>query len=77
MALDAKVNMMIMLFEIRLKGFLDESEVDQKELEAEKYDLSYVKLDGKIGCMIRWSRVSNGNLDIIKLKVLRQLIFLM
>ena len=51
-----------------LKDLLDETEVDPKELEAEKYDLSYVKLDGKIGCMVNGAGLAMATMDIIKLK---------
>ena len=47
---------------------IDESEVDPKELEAEKYDLSYVKLDGKLGCMVNGAGLAMATMDIIKLK---------
>ena len=47
---------------------VDESEIDPKELEAEKYDLSYVKLDGKIGCMVNGAGLAMATMDIIKLK---------
>jgi len=41
---------------------------DPKELEAEKYDLSYVKLDGKLGCMVNGAGLAMATMDIIKLK---------
>ena len=37
-------------------------------MEAEKYDLSYVKLDGKIGCMVNGAGLAMATMDIIKLK---------
>ena len=69
-ALDAKVNIDDnSLFRHKdLKELLDESEVDPKELEAEKYELSYVKLDGKIGCMVNGAGLAMATMDIIKLK---------
>ena len=45
----------------------DESEQDEKEVEAEKYDLSYVALDGNIGCMVNGAGLAMATMDIIKL----------
>ncbi len=69
-ALDAKVNIddNALFRNQDLKELLDESEVDPRELEAEKYDLSYVKLDGKIGCMVNGAGLAMATMDIIKLK---------
>ena len=69
-ALDAKVNIddNALFRHQDLKDLLDETEVDPKELEAEKYDLSYVKLDGKIGCMVNGAGLAMATMDIIKLK---------
>ena len=69
-ALDAKVNIEdnALFRNSDLKELLDESEVDPKELEAEKYDLSYVKLDGKLGCMVNGAGLAMATMDIIKLK---------
>ena len=39
----------------------DLSEEDPIETEASKYDLSYIKLDGKIGCMVNGAGSCNGN----------------
>ncbi len=70
MALDAKVNIddNALFRNQDLKELLDESEIDKKELEAEKYNLSYVKLDGKIGCMVNGAGLAMATMDIIKLK---------
>ena len=69
-ALDAKINIddNALFRNLNLKELLDETEVDPKELEAEKYDLSYVKLDGKIGCMVNGAGLAMATMDIIKLK---------
>tara|TARA_E500000178_G_scaffold346975_1_gene399469 strand:- start:1024 stop:2187 length:1164 start_codon:yes stop_codon:yes gene_type:complete len=69
-ALDAKVNIddNALFRNSDLRGLLDKTEVDPKELEAEKYDLSYVKLDGKIGCMVNGAGLAMATMDIIKLK---------
>src|SRR6202012_3219378 len=45
----------------------DPDEEDPKEREAGKYDLSYVKLDGSIGCMVNGAGLAMATLDIIKL----------
>ena len=43
------------------------SEEDPSEVEASKYDLSYVKLDGSIGCMVNGAGLAMATMDIIKL----------
>ncbi|ODT62636.1 MAG: succinate--CoA ligase subunit beta [Phenylobacterium sp. SCN 69-14] len=45
----------------------DESEEDAKEIEASKYDLSYIALDGEIGCMVNGAGLAMATMDIIKL----------
>jgi succinyl-CoA synthetase beta subunit len=45
----------------------DESEEDSKEIEAAKHDLSYVALDGTIGCMVNGAGLAMATMDIIKL----------
>jgi succinyl-CoA synthetase beta subunit len=45
----------------------DFSEEDEKEVEASKYDLSYVALDGEIGCMVNGAGLAMATMDIIKL----------
>ena len=45
----------------------DEGEEDPRELEASKHDLSYVKLDGDIGCMVNGAGLAMATMDIIKL----------
>ena len=45
----------------------DITEEDPKELEASKYDLSYITLDGEIGCMVNGAGLAMGTMDIIKL----------
>jgi Succinyl-CoA synthetase, beta subunit len=45
----------------------DESEEDPMEIEASKHDLSYVKLDGTIGCMVNGAGLAMATMDIIKL----------
>lgn len=45
----------------------DETEEDAKELEASKYDLNYITLDGEIGCMVNGAGLAMATMDIIKL----------
>ncbi|WP_422000414.1 ADP-forming succinate--CoA ligase subunit beta [Roseovarius mucosus] len=45
----------------------DTSEEDPKELEASKYDLNYIALDGEIGCMVNGAGLAMATMDIIKL----------
>ena len=45
----------------------DESEEDPKEIEASKFDLSYIALDGEIGCMVNGAGLAMATMDIIKL----------
>jgi len=44
----------------------DLSEEDPSEIEASKYDLSYVKLDGNIGCLVNGAGLAMATMDIIK-----------
>jgi len=50
-----------------VEAMRDETEQDAKEVEAEKYDLSYVALDGNIGCMVNGAGLAMSTMDIIKL----------
>ncbi len=45
----------------------DKNEEDAKEIEASKYDLAYVSLDGNIGCMVNGAGLAMATMDIIKL----------
>lgn len=45
----------------------DMTEEDEKEIEASKYDLAYVALDGNIGCMVNGAGLAMSTMDIIKL----------
>ena len=42
-------------------NYRDLEEEDAKEIEASKYDLSYISLDGNIGCMVNGAGLSDGN----------------
>ena len=69
MALDAKFNFDDnALFRHKdIAALRDETEEDEKEQEAHKYDLSYVALDGNIGCMVNGAGLAMATMDIIKL----------
>lgn len=45
----------------------DTTEEDPKELEASKYDLNYIALEGEIGCMVNGAGLAMATMDIIKL----------
>ncbi len=45
----------------------DETEEDEKEIEASKFDLAYIALDGTIGCMVNGAGLAMATMDIIKL----------
>ena len=45
----------------------DTTEEDDKEIEASKHDLSYIALDGEIGCMVNGAGLAMATMDIIKL----------
>jgi succinyl-CoA synthetase beta subunit len=68
MALDAKLNFDSNAL-YRNKDILeyrDLEEEDPKEIEASKYDLSYISLDGNIGCMVNGAGLAMATMDIIK-----------
>jgi len=68
-ALDAKVNFDDNAL-YRHKDYLelrDLNEEDPLEIEASKYDLNYIKLDGNIGCMVNGAGLAMATMDIIKL----------
>ena len=69
MVLDAKVAFdgNAMFRHKDLAELRDESEEDPAEIEASKYDLAYIKLDGDIGCMVNGAGLAMATMDIIKL----------
>ena len=69
MVLDAKVGFdgNAMFRHKDLMQLRDETEEDPAELEASKYDLAYIKLDGDIGCMVNGAGLAMATMDIIKL----------
>ena len=68
-ALDAKINFDDNAM-FRHKDFLDLRDLNEEEpleIEASKYDLSYIKLDGNIACMVNGAGLAMATMDIIKL----------
>ncbi|MDJ0894935.1 MAG: ADP-forming succinate--CoA ligase subunit beta [Alphaproteobacteria bacterium] len=70
LALDAKINFdsNALYRHPDVSDMRDETEEDPMELEASKHDLSYIKLDGSIGCMVNGAGLAMATMDIIKLK---------
>ena len=70
MALDAKVGFddNALYRHKDVAGMRDEEEEDATELEAGKWELNYVKLDGEIGCMVNGAGLAMATMDIIKLE---------
>jgi succinyl-CoA synthetase beta subunit len=68
MALDAKMNFdgSGLFRHPEIEELRDESEEDEAELEAKKHGLSYVNLDGNIGCMVNGAGLAMSTMDIIK-----------
>jgi succinyl-CoA synthetase beta subunit len=50
-----------------VEALRDETEEDPMEVEASKFDLAYIKLDGNIGCMVNGAGLAMATMDIIKL----------
>ncbi len=69
LALDAKVSFddNALFRHPDLEKLHDDAEEDPKELEAAKYSLNYVALDGTIGCMVNGAGLAMATMDIIKL----------
>jgi succinyl-CoA synthetase beta subunit len=68
-ALDAKVNFddNALYRHLDIKEFRDLAEEDPLEIEASKFSLNYIKLDGSIGCMVNGAGLAMATMDIIKL----------
>ncbi len=68
-ALDAKLNFddNALYRHPAIEALRDETEESEQELEAGKYGLSYISLDGNIGCLVNGAGLAMGTLDIIKL----------
>ncbi len=67
--LDAKVDFdnNALFLHPKIAALRDETEEDPKEIEASKYDLNYIALDGAIGCMVNGAGLAMASMDIIKL----------
>jgi succinyl-CoA synthetase beta subunit len=68
MALDAKLNFdsNALYRHPEILALRDLDEEDEKEIEASKYDLNYIPLDGNIGCMVNGAGLAMATMDIIK-----------
>lgn len=69
LALDAKINFdeNALYRQPTIAALRDESEENPFELEAAKYNLNYIKLDGNVGCMVNGAGLAMATMDIIKL----------
>ncbi|MFN0243140.1 MAG: ADP-forming succinate--CoA ligase subunit beta [Planctomycetota bacterium] len=69
MALDAKINFdsNAAFRHPELESLRDLDEEDPKEIEASKYGLSYIALDGNIGCMVNGAGLAMATMDVIQL----------
>jgi succinyl-CoA synthetase beta subunit len=67
-ALDAKINFddNALFRHPELMAYRDLDEEDPKEIEASKYDLSFIALDGNIGCLVNGAGLAMSTMDIIK-----------
>ena len=68
LALDAKMNFddNALLRHPEIKEMRDLAEEDALEVEASKFDLNYIKLDGNVGCMVNGAGLAMATMDIIK-----------
>ena len=68
-AIDAKFNFdsNALYRHTELYDMKDETEEDPMELEASKYNLNYIKLDGNVGCMVNGAGLAMATMDIIKI----------
>lgn len=68
-ALDAKINLdeNALYRHPELVALRDEAEENPFEVEASKYNLNYIKLDGNVGCMVNGAGLAMATMDIIKL----------
>jgi succinyl-CoA synthetase beta subunit len=69
LCLDAKVNFdsNALYRHADIVALRDETEEDAKEIEASKFDLNYIALDGQIGCMVNGAGLAMATMDIIQL----------
>lgn len=70
LALDAKFNFddNALYRQKKVLEYRDLDEEDPTEIEAGKYDLNYIKLEGNVGCMVNGAGLAMATMDIIKLK---------
>jgi succinyl-CoA synthetase beta subunit len=68
-ALDAKMNFddNALYRQLAIAEYRDFSEEEPSEVEASKFNLNYIKLDGNVGCMVNGAGLAMGTMDIIKL----------
>ncbi len=68
LCLDAKLNLddNALFRHLRIRDLRDYDEEDANEIEASQYDLSYIALDGNIGCMVNGAGLAMATMDIIK-----------
>jgi len=68
LCLDAKLNFddNALFRHLRIRDLRDYDEEDHMEIEASQYDLSYIALDGNIGCMVNGAGLAMATMDIIK-----------
>lgn len=69
LCLDAKVNIdsNALFRHPRLEHMADPTQLDEREVQAAKFNLSYVSLDGDIGCMVNGAGLAMGTMDLVKL----------
>ena len=67
--LDAKINVdeNALYRQEEIQSMRDSSQEDEREYQAKQHDLSYVSLDGNIGCMVNGAGLAMGTMDTIKL----------
>lgn len=70
LALDAKMNFddNALLRQLEIASFRDLTEEDPLEVEASRYDLNYIRLDGTIGCMVNGAGLAMATMDVITLE---------
>ena len=68
LCLDAKINFdeNALFRHLRIRDLRDYDEEDPMEIEASQYDLSYIALDGNIGCMVNGAGLAMATMDIVK-----------
>ncbi len=68
LCIDAKLNLddNALFRHLRIRDLRDYDEEDPMEIEASQYDLSYIALDGNIGCMVNGAGLAMATMDIIK-----------